>query len=79
MMNYFGKRWRRIDRLPQLEQLQREGRPVWVVYTFPEYIEQNEPALWNVLKNGCANAAEFHGTLDGGGITVKRCEAQPNQ
>jgi mannosyltransferase len=79
MLDYFGKPWSRIDHLPQLEELQRAGKPVWVVYTFPEYIEQNEPALWNVLKHDCKNAAEFHGTLDGGGITVKRCESQPNQ
>ena len=79
MLDYFGKPWRRIDHLPQLQDLQRQGKPVWVVYTFPEYIEQNEPALWNALTHDCKNAAEFNGTLDGGGITVTRCEAERNE
>jgi mannosyltransferase len=78
MMDYFGKPWRRIDHLHQFVELQRKGKPIWVVYTFPEYIEQNEPALWQALQNDCKSAAEFNGSLDGGGITVTHCEAEKN-
>jgi uncharacterized membrane protein len=70
---YLGREWPRIDRADDLRALQREGRDVWVLFTFPAYIESGQPELWAMLRAACVPVADFHGTVAAGGITVSRC------
>jgi hypothetical protein len=56
-----------------LRAAQRQADRVWVVYTFPAYIQAAQPQLWMMLRDECRELAEIHGTVAGGSITIRRC------
>lgn len=70
---YLGRSWQRVDNASQFRQLRANGGQVWVIYTFPAYIEANQPDLWTMLQRECAPVREFEGTVAGGTIIVRRC------
>ena len=73
VLKYLGKPWRRVNDGSQLRELRRGGHQVWVIYTFPAYIEAGHPDLWKMLRNECAEISDFEGTVAGGTIRVSRC------
>ena len=73
VLQYLGRPWRRVDDGRQLRELRAAGVPVWVLYTFPSYIEAGQPELWTILRNECVEISEFEGTVAGGTISVRRC------
>lgn len=66
----FGRSWPRTDSLPPLDSLRRLGRPVWLVYTFPRYLERFSPDVFAAVLAECRDAATFRGTVGGGDVTV---------
>jgi 4-amino-4-deoxy-L-arabinose transferase-like glycosyltransferase len=73
VLRYLDRPWERVDDVGQLRALKERGRPIWVIYTFPEYIEVDEPELWTLLQAECTELRRFAGTVEGGDITVRRC------
>ncbi len=73
VLRYLNRPWVRIERESQLEALRADAGEVWVLYTFPSYIETGEPELWAALLKRCSAVREFVGTVEGGTITVRRC------
>ena len=73
IQRYFGKSWARIDTAGELSAAQHTADRLWVVYTFPAYIQTGQPELWKVLQDDCRQLGEFHGTVAGGAIIVRRC------
>jgi 4-amino-4-deoxy-L-arabinose transferase-like glycosyltransferase len=73
VLRYLGRPWERVDNDSQLRALREKHSPIWVVYTFPEYIEVDEPELWALLQRECAEIRTFDGTVEGGDIIVRRC------
>jgi mannosyltransferase len=73
VQRYLGRPWPRVYSGPELRRLREEGAPVWVVYTFPSYIEANDPELWTMLQEECSEAGIFEGTVEGGTISVRYC------
>jgi mannosyltransferase len=71
--DYLQRSWPRVDRGSELQKLRLNGRQVWVLFTFPTYIETGQPDLWTMLHEECVEVAEFDGTVAGGSITVSRC------
>lgn len=55
------------------EQHTRDGRAVWVLYTFERYLDES---LLRSLRGECETARVFPGTVGGGAITV--CRYPPN-
>ena len=74
VQQYFGRPWARVNDDSELRSLRRPGSSVWVIYTFPSYIEANQPELWAMVQNDCNEAGEFEGTVAGGTISVRRCQ-----
>jgi hypothetical protein len=66
---YLGVSWETVVSGPMLHDLRAAG-PVWVVYTFPRYIDR---ALVDQLQAECPVQAVFPGTVGGGDIIVGRC------
>ena len=73
VLRYLGRPWTRIDTSAELRDLRDHGAHVWVVYTFPSYIEAGQPDLWAMLEDDCTEMREIEGTVAGGSITIRRC------
>ena len=66
---YFGRPWAELTSVPQLEAIRSNGRRVWVLYTFPRYVERETPELFAAIQRECTAKQVFPGTV-GGGETV---------
>jgi hypothetical protein len=73
VQKYLQRPWARVHDESELQRLREPGRAVFVVYTFPSYIQAGQPALWSMLERGCVELRDFEGTVAGGTISVRRC------
>lgn len=73
VLDYLERPWQRVDTASQFRAIRDAHTDVWILYTFPAYIEVDEPELWAMLQNECRNVREFHGTVEGGAISIRRC------
>jgi uncharacterized membrane protein len=67
---YYRQPWAAVDSLEQLRRTRAQGRRVWVLYTLAEYIQASTPDLMQTLREECAVAGVFRGTVAGGDVTV---------
>lgn len=74
---YYGKPWKRVETASQLETIRDEGRNVWVLYTFPLYVERKMPGLMAAIRRECTPNKVFPGTIGGGDIVI--CVIQSNR
>lgn len=65
--HYFGRNHPRVDSLPQLEAVRGGGRPTWMIYTLPRYLE---PDLREAIQTECRPARIFPATVSGGELRV---------
>ena len=70
---YLGMNWQRIYADDELQTLRSGGKNVWVLYTFPTYLETSMPSLMSRIKAECTHARDFNGTIEGGTISVYKC------
>lgn len=68
---YLEAGWPGIATGDELERLERGGRRVWVLYTFPTRLAAIQPEIWAHLQREYRTAAEFPGTVGEGTIVVK--------
>jgi hypothetical protein len=76
-IEYYRQPWKQIDSVEQLRQARMPGGTVWVIYTFPVYLEESVPDLKRQIDDTCEARASFHGTVAGGDISVFRCPPVP--
>lgn len=76
-IEYYRQPWGQIDNAEQLRQVRSSGGIVWVIYTFPVYLEESVPDLKQQIEDTCEARASFHGTVAGGDIAVFRCPPVP--
>jgi 4-amino-4-deoxy-L-arabinose transferase-like glycosyltransferase len=69
---YFGKPWQEVKTPAELEAIVGHGQPVWLVYTFPRYLEAAAPGLPEVIGKEFTVVRVFHGTLGDGDVVVVR-------
>ncbi|MGH7504811.1 MAG: hypothetical protein ACRELX_04140, partial [Longimicrobiales bacterium] len=67
-MEYYGKPWTRITSGEELAALRRSGRTVWLLYTFPRYVEHEAPGVSATIRAECGDAATFDGTVGDGDV-----------
>lgn len=72
---HFGKRWPELSSLEELRALESDGRPLFLVYTFPVYIEAQAPRLMERIRERCGPGRVFPGTVGGGDVVV--CRMRP--
>jgi hypothetical protein len=71
---YFGKPWQAVKTPEELEAILGEGQPVWLVYTFPRYLEAAAPGVPEVIAKEFTVLRVFHGTLGEGDVVVVRSQ-----
>ncbi len=72
MRQYYGKPWESIETKGELEKICRQGRVVWLVYTFPRYLEAAVPGIRDLIQKEFKVIRVFHGTLGDGDVFVAR-------
>jgi hypothetical protein len=68
---YYGVPSTRIQTLADLETLRGRSRRLWLVYSFPEYMDQTLVAAIEQ----CALEATLPGTVGGGAVFIRTCHA----
>ena len=58
----------------ELEEIVGRGQPVWLVYTFPRYLEAAAPGVPQVIRKEFTVGRVFHGTLGEGDVVVVRSQ-----
>jgi uncharacterized membrane protein len=69
---YYAKPWESVESVEQLREICRRGKPVWLVYTFPRYLEAAAPPVMEMIRKEFNVVKVFHGTLGNGDVFVAR-------
>jgi len=72
---YYDRAWQEVRGADELMALRGAGRPVWLIYAFPRYIELGDAKLAAGIRENFTVVREFYGTLSGGAVIV--CRAEP--
>jgi 4-amino-4-deoxy-L-arabinose transferase-like glycosyltransferase len=72
---YYGRSWASLERAEQLQRLAAQAPRLWLLYTFPEYIEVSAPDLMRTIRRDCTTVRTFRGTVGGGDVVVATCRA----
>lgn len=70
---YFKRPWQLVNDVNEFRDVARSNTIVWVLYTFPHYLEKDKPDLWSTLLSECSRERVYPGTVAGGDIVVLRC------
>ncbi len=74
--DYLRRDWAEVSTAADLDRLRRE-HSVWLVYTFPRYLEHSAPEIMAIADASCRTPQVFRGTVGGGDILVCRLEPAP--
>jgi uncharacterized membrane protein len=68
--NYYGRDWPKVKDPQQIESLGGQSGRVWLLYTFPRYIEDETPGLMDAIQRRFKTVRVFPGTLGHGEVFV---------
>ena len=71
---YGAATWDSVRTAEDLARL-RQAHRVWLVYTFPRYLQRGAPDISAIVEHECGTARVFPGTVGGGDVYV--CELGP--
>jgi hypothetical protein len=74
LLKYYAKPWDSVETVEQLREICRQDRPVWVIYTFPRYLESWSPPLADMIRNEFTVTQVFPGTVGDGDVFVAKSE-----
>ncbi len=66
----YGQVWPNVKTAEQLDSIRASTKRTWVLYTFPRYVEGQDPAMWATLRDECASPRVFRGTVGGGDVVA---------
>jgi hypothetical protein len=69
---YYAKPWESVETAEKLQEICRQNRAVWLVYTFPRYLQDAAPAVMDLIQKQFTPIRVFHGTLGDGDVFVTR-------
>lgn len=69
---YYREPWQIATSVAQLRQICEQGRPVWVIYTFPRYLEAQSPGMPLMIRKQFTVERVFPATLEDGDIFVAK-------
>ena len=72
LLQYYARPWENIETAERLQEICGQGRAVWIVYTFPRYLDAWRPTLMEIIRNRFTVIRVFPGTLGGGAVFVGR-------
>ena len=76
---YYGLPWTAIGSLPELRELCNRGERVWLVYTFPRYLEGQFPGALQFIRDRFHIVRVFPGTVGDGDVFVARYPRGSNE
>jgi len=71
---YLEKPWGSVQGVGDLSEVEAGHAQTWLLYIFPARLRAAQPEIWMRLEREYTRAAEFTGTLRGGGVVVMRRE-----
>lgn len=69
---YFAPEWKIAKNAAELEQTEKDGRRIWLIYTLSPEIRAFRADLWRAIQEKYQTDRVFYGTLNGGEIFVCR-------
>ena len=72
LRQYYAKPWDSVETAQKLREICSRGRPVWLLYTMPRYLEDGLPAVNEMVRKEFTVIRVFHGTLGDGDVFVAR-------
>lgn len=72
IFEYYAEPWESVESLEQLQAICSQGRPVWMVTTFPRYLESWRPSLAAMIRQKFEIIRVFPGTVGDGDVYVAR-------
>ena len=69
---YYGKPWESVENGEALRNICQRGGPVWLVYTFPRYLEGAAPGVTEMIQREFTVIRVFRGTLGDGDVFVAK-------
>jgi hypothetical protein len=76
LLRYYGKPWESVETVEQLRAILGRGQPVWVVYTFPRYLESWSPPIADTIRSEFTVAGVFPGTVGDGDVFVAKSHSR---
>ncbi len=70
MQHYYDRDWPQIKDIAQVDAIGGPGRRVWLMYTFPRYIDDETPGLMDAIRRRFREVRVFPGTLNDGEVFV---------
>jgi hypothetical protein len=74
LLRYYAKPWESVETVEQLRAIRLRGRAVWVVYTFPRYLESWSPPLAEMIRKEFTVTRVFPGTVGDGDVFVAKSQ-----
>lgn len=76
LLHYYAKPWESVETVDQLRAICNRGAAVWVVYTFPRYLESWSPPLADMIRKEFAVVKVFPGTVGDGDVFVAKSQSR---
>ena len=69
---YYRKNYESVETAEKLRDICAQGRVVWMVYTFPRYLEAGPPGIMNIIHADFTTVRVFPGTVGDGEVFVSK-------
>jgi mannosyltransferase len=70
LLNYYSEPWGSFDTVDKLKDVVARQKPVWLIYTFPRYLDAQIPGSTAVIRQGFTIVRVFPGTVGDGDVYV---------
>jgi hypothetical protein len=70
--NFYGRDWKQVETLNDLESIRARSKHTWLLYTFPTHVSAVYPEIMHAVKRDFQTIKEFPGTIGDGVIFVSR-------
>lgn len=69
---YYLKNYQGVETAEELQEVYRHSRAVWMVYTFPRYLDAASPGVMEMIRRDFTAIRVFPGTVGDGDVFVSR-------
>jgi len=70
--DYFQRDWQPVTTRAEIDAARAGGKPVWLVTTFPVFLQSRHPDVWETLERDFSTVKVFRGTIGDGEVRVYR-------
>ena len=70
--NFYGRGWKEVRTLEDLNSIRTHARHTWLIYTFPTHVSAVYPEIMTTIQRDFQVAKQFPGTVGDGTVFVSR-------